>query len=391
MAARASLFRLTGHGHHRVGFIELFFDLVFVFAITQLSHGLLAHLTLLGVAETTVLMVAVWWLWIYTSWVTNWLDPELVSVRLLLLAMMAGGLALASAVPQAFQGRAWVFAGAYVAMQIGRTLFMLAVTPASNMVLRRNFLRILAWFAFSAPLWLAGAMVEGPARLALWAVAVGIELLAPAARFVVPGFGASRITDWAIEGGHMAERCGLFVIIALGESILVAGATFSAAVWDAPRLLAFGATFVGSAAMWWIYFARGAGLGTARITGAADPGLLARNAYTYIHLPIMAGIIVSAVGDELVLAHPLGHVGAGAAFGLIGGPALFLAGAAAFKRTLRGWWQPSHTVGLTVLAVLVPMSAWGPTWLSPLALAACVSAVLAAVAGWESWSLRAEG
>ena len=90
MAARASLFRLTGHGHHRVGFIELFFDLVFVFAITQLSHGLLAHLTLLGVAETTVLMVAVWWLWISTSWVTNWLDPALVSVRLLLLAMMAG-------------------------------------------------------------------------------------------------------------------------------------------------------------------------------------------------------------------------------------------------------------------------------------------------------------
>lgn len=386
MPADPGLLRSGGHGHHRVGYAELFFDLVFVFAITQLSHGLVAHLSPLGVAQTTVMLVAVWWLWIYTAWATNWLNPDSTGVRLLLFAMMLGGLALAASIPQAFEGRGWVFALAYVAMQLGRTLFLFLAMPRANRAMRRNFLRILVWFAVPAPLWLAGAGAEAGLRLVLWAVAVAIELAGPSMRFAVPGLGASRIEDWRIEGGHMAERCGLFVIIALGESVLVTGATVAKLAWDAPMLAGFVAAFVGSAAMWWIYFARGAELGSARIAAAADPGRLGRMAYTYIHLPIVAGIVVVAVGDELVLAHPLDAAGAKAAFGLIGGPALFLIGAAAFKRTVRGWWQPSHSAGVLALAALVPFSGW----MSTLALAAAVAAVLVLVAAWESLSLPAQ-
>lgn len=387
MAADTGLLRAGGHGHHRVGFAELFFDLVFVFAITQLSHGLLAHLSPLGVAETAVMMVAVWWLWIYTAWATNWLNPESVGVRLLLFAMMLGGLALAAAIPKAFEARGWVFAAAYVAMQLGRTLFLMLAIPRTSHALRRNFLRILVWFLVPAPLWLAGAWAEPPVRLACWALAVGIEVAGPAMRFVVPGLGASRIEDWRIEGGHMAERCALFVIIALGESVLVTGATVAKLAWNAPPVAAFVVAVTGSAAMWWLYFNRGAELGTARITKAEDPGRLARIAYTYLHLPLVAGIVVSAVGDEMVLAHPLGLVSAGAVFGLVGGPALFLAGLIAFKRILRGWWQPSHYAGLIAL---VTLGAVAP-FLSPLRLAAAAATVLVAVAAWETWSLRGEG
>ncbi len=385
---RPSLYRHPpGHGHHRVGFVELFFDLVFVFAITQLSHGLAAHFSLLGAAETAVLLGAVWWVWIYTSWVTNWLDPERTRVRLLLFAMMAGGLVLATSIPTAFDGRGVAFALAYVTMQVGRTLFMVVVTPAEDRRLRRNFHRILAWFLAGAVLWLGGAALEGVPRLGLWAAAVLLEMAAPALGFAVPWMGKSTVNDWKIDGGHMAERCGLFVIIALGESILVTGSTFAGQDWTWTAVAAFAVALSGSVAMWWIYFHRGAELGAARISEAADPGRLARLAYTYLHLPIVAGIVVTAVGDEVLLGHPLGGTGGKAAVALLSGPMLFLAGVMVFKRTLRMWLQPSHIAGLAALALLF----FAAPWLPPVGMAAVASGVLVVVAVWEAWSLRTDG
>src|SRR5499426_2596352 len=118
---RRGLFRArSAHGHHRVTFVELFFDLVFVFAVTQLSHGLLAHLTPLGALQTGLLMLAVWWAWIDTAWITNWLDPEKPAVRLMLFALMLAGLVLSSSIPRAFEDRGLTFAFAYVVLQVGR-------------------------------------------------------------------------------------------------------------------------------------------------------------------------------------------------------------------------------------------------------------------------------
>ena len=167
-----------------------------------------------------------------------------------------------------------------------------------------NAIRITAWLSASAIFWIAGGFAEGNARLLLWAVALGIEYLSPAVRFWIPKYGASQVADWVVEGGHMAERCAGFIIIALGESIVVIGATFAELAWTLETVGAFASAFIGSLAMWWIYFHKGAEAGSEQISSSSEPGRLARLAYTYLHMPIVAGIIVSAVADELVLKHP---------------------------------------------------------------------------------------
>jgi len=382
---RASLFREKAErGHHRVTFVELFFDLVFVFAVTQLSHKLLGNFTDVGILETALLLLAVWWVWMYTSWITNWLDPERTPVRLMLFVLMLAGLALTTSIPKAFESRGLVFALAYAGMQVGRTAFMQFAIDRDDLVLRQNFARIQVWLSVAGLLWLGGGLSQGGVRLAFWTGALIIEYVGPAARFWTPLHGAANVSDWTIEGGHLAERCALFIIIALGESVLVTGATFADHEWSAPAITAFTAAFTGTIAMWWIYFDKAAEVGVEQITHARDPGRLGRLAYTYLHLPIVAGIILSAVGDELVLAHPLGHTEAKAVASVVGGPVAYLIGVILFKRTVRGWFQLSHQIGIAALLVLAGCG----RFVSPLVLTIATSAVLVIVAIWETVSLR---
>jgi low temperature requirement protein LtrA len=203
----------------------------------------------------------------------------------------------------------------------------------------------------------------------------------------VPGLGRSTIADWRIEGGHLAERCGLFVIIALGESILITGATFADLAWSAGTIAAFVSAFVGSVAMWAVYFNIGAERSSRRLAAADDPGRMARSGYTYMHLLIVAGIIVTAVGDELVLHHPGGHDGhtdAATLAILLGGPALYLAGNSMFKRLSAPYFPLSHSAGLALLALLIPSGAFA----TPLAISVATTAVLIVVATWEWLSFR---
>jgi len=371
------------HQHNRVTYVELFFDLVFVFAITQISHTLLAHFTPLGVLQVTMLMLAVWWVWVFTSWTTNWLDPEQAPVRVMLFGLMIAGLALSTSIPKAFENRGLAFAVAYSAMQVGRTLFFLWSVPTSAVGQRNNFIRILIWLGISAVFWIAGGLSEGNLRIGLWLVALAIEYCGPAMRFRTPGLGASTTQDWEVEGGHMAERCALFIIIALGESIVVTGATFAEAAWTAPVICAFVVALLGSIAMWWVYFHIGAEAGSEHISRSADTGRLARLAYTYLHLPIVAGIVVSAVGDELLLAHPDGHVGVKEILSIVGGPLLYLIGTILFKHAIRGIYQLSHLVGIGLFIVLIPFA----ERFTPLSLAVAAAAILMIVAAWEAISL----
>ncbi|HEY2212800.1 MAG TPA: low temperature requirement protein A [Bradyrhizobium sp.] len=382
---RGALFRqYVPHQRSRVTYAELFFDLVFVFAVTQISHTLLGHFTPLGALQTTLLFLAVWWVWVYTSWVTNWLNPELTPVRVLLFLMMLGGLVLSTSIPKAFESRGLWFAIAYAAMQVGRTTFLLASVPRAQLSIRMNAIRILVWLSISALFWIAGGIAEGHLRLLLWAVALGIEYISAAVRFWIPKYGASSIEDWAVEGGHMAERCAGFIIIALGESIVVTGATFADLAWTAEIVSAFASAFIGSLAMWWIYFHRGAEAGSELISKSSEPGRVARLAYTYLHMPIVAGIILSAVADELVLQHPAGHSDLNTVLSAIGGPLLFLLGTILFKHTIRGWLQLSHGVGIVALGIL----AWFAGELSPLMLSILTTAIMIMVAAWESLSLK---
>ena len=366
----------------------MFFDLVFVFAVTQISHSLLAHLTPLGLAQTVLVLLAVCWFWIYTTWTTNWLDPDRTPVRLMLLALMLGGLVLSSSIPEAFGERGLVFAVALSAMHLGRTLFVLyAFLRNGRREQQHNFVRIFAWQCAAAALWIAGGLATPELRMAWWAAAVALEYLAPLLFFWVPGLGRSPTSAWDVDGAHMAERCMLFVIIALGESLLVTGATFAESTWTASTVGAFLAAFVGTAAMWWVYFDTGAERASHRIAHSADPGRVARNAYTYLHLPIVAGIIVCAVADELVLAHP-GHASDAGIAAIVGGPALYLAGTAAFKWTTNDRKLPplSHLAGLLLLFALMPF-AFAHVF-SALAVGIATSTVMVMVAIWETLALR---
>jgi low temperature requirement protein LtrA len=384
-SARGAMFRpIVPNQHSRVTYAELFFDLVFVFAVTQISHTLLGNFTPLGAVQVTLLFLAVWWVWVYTSWITNWLDPEKTPVRLLLFALTLGGLVLSTSIPAAFDVRGLWFAIAYAAMQVGKTVFLWLSTSPSQSLARLNAIRITIWLATSAVFWIAGGFATGELRLVLWAIALCIEYISPAVRFWIPKYGASSVADWVVEGGHMAERCAGFIIIALGESIVVTGATFAELPWTTETVAAFASAFLGALAMWWIYFHKGAAAGSELISKSSEPGRLARLAYTYLHMPIVAGIILSAVADELVLKHPADHSDLKTVLSAIGGPLLFLLGTILFKHTIRGWLQLSHGAGIVALGIL----AWFAGELSPLMLSFLTSAIMIIVAAWESISLK---
>jgi low temperature requirement protein LtrA len=366
------------HQHEPVTFVELFFDLVFVFAVTQLSHGLIAHPTPRGLLHTALLLCAVWWVWIYTTWVTNWLDPRAWPVRLMLFVVMLAGLYMSASIPDAFGRQGLVFGVAFAGIQLGRSLFTLFAVRGDNGH-RLNFQRITVWLAVSAVCWVAGGLAPPGVRLGLWALAVVIEFVGPSAGFFVPGLGRSVSSDWNVEGGHIAERCGLFIIIALGESVLVTGATYAETTWTAPHTLAFLAAFATSVTMWWIYFNAGAEEASERIADAVNPGRLARVSYTYFHLPLVAGIIVAAVGDELALAHPLGHVEIKTALAITAGPALFLLGATLFKLSVFGVVPIPRLAGICAQAALLAVA----SRMTPVGLTLATTGVLMGVAIWE--------
>jgi low temperature requirement protein LtrA len=382
---RTSLLRSRGaHAHARVTNIELFFDLVFVFAVTQLSHSFLHNLTGMGALHVLILFLGVWWAWIYTSWVTNWLDPERIAVRILLLVLMLAGLVLSASIPEAFEGRGPSFALAFAGIQVGRSLFMLWALRGTEGGNLRNFQRITLWLVASGVLWIAGGIAEPEARLPFWIVALAIEYAGPSAGFFVPGLGRSTTADWDVEGGHLAERCSLFIIIALGESLLVTGATFAELEWDATAAAAFGIALLGGIAMWWIYFDTAAERGSERIAESSDPGRLARLAYTYLHLPMVGGIILTAVANELLLSHPEAREPLFDVAVMLGGPLVFLLGNLLFKRAIAGRWPLSHLVGLALFVLAAPFLAGMPA----MAIAAGAIAILIVTAVWETVSRR---
>jgi len=368
----------------RVSNEELFFDLVYVFAVTQLSHYLLDHLTLLGALQTLVMWFAVWLGWQYTAWTTNWFDPGALATRGVLFSIMLAALVMASALPEAFGERGLVFALCFAAIQVGRSACMLLATGRGS-PLAPNFRRILAWNCVAAVFWIAGAFAQGEWRLALWFIAVLAEYVSPMFGFPFPGLGRSSTSEWTIDGGHLAERCQLFVIVALGESILASGVAFGHHhAWHVAEFAAFLVGFVGSIAMWWMYFDTSSKDAAHVIEHASDPGRIGAR-FHYTHVILVAGIIVSAVADELVIGEGEHHAQWAQVGALLGGPAIYLFGNALFKQVVYGSLPQSHIGGLVVLALLVPAA----PHMSIFALGAATTAVMVVVAVLESvWRRR---
>jgi low temperature requirement protein LtrA len=358
--------------------VELFFDLVYVFAITQLSHLILDDLSVGGVASAAFLLVVVWWAWIYTTWMANWFDPSSPLVRTVLTGVMLASLLMAAALPNALEEHGALFAASYVALQVGRNAAAMSLLARDHR-LGEVFERLLAWSVVSGALWLAGATLEPDQRLLLWIPALGVDLVAPVAGYWLPGRGSAVTTDWDIEGGHFAERCQLFIIIALGESIVVTGATAAEASLTPTVAVCLVVAFLETVALWWLYFGAPAERSRAAVSASDDPGRLARDAYTYVHLPIIAGIIATAAGHELLIAEPHAPLrGVGLAI-VLGGPALFLIGEVLFQRRTTERVSAERVAAAGLLIGLVPVA----NHVSALVLAVIVTVLLTAVAIWE--------
>jgi low temperature requirement protein LtrA len=383
----AGLLRARDGDEQRVTPLELFFDLVYVFAVTQLSHRLLDHLSVRGVLETLMLLLAVWGVWIYTAWFTNFFDPTRLAVRLVLVAVMLASLLMSVAIPEAFGERALMFALAYVAIQVGRSAFTFIAfrkTLGASHPLSRNFQRVLCWLGAAGVLWIIGGLLDAETRYAVWVLALAVDYGGAVVNFYVPGLGRSRTGEWTIEGGHFAERCQLFVIIALGESILVTGTTFAQIEASALAVSAFVVAFVGSVALWWIYFSRSAEAARDVFTSSEDPGRLGRYAYSYFHIPMVAGIIAIAAADELTVAHPGEHATLASVALTLGGTALFVTGHAFFKWAVFGVLPFSRALAIAALAALIPVGFAIPT----LALSAAAGLIVVGLAVWDTLTNR---
>lgn len=376
--------RSDAAGAHRVTYTELFFDLVFVFAVTQVSHVLLHEQSALTLLHTVMLAMVVWWVWMFTTWASSWLDPERGAVRALFVVLMLLGLLLASAIPEAFGDRAFLFAVCLVLMQLSRSVFTLIAFNRAHPEHAANFVRIIVWHAVAGALWVTGAFLPDQARLAVWLIALAVDYIGPRLRFWTPGLGASRLSTWDVSGAHLSERVSLFLIIALGESIVVTGAAFSAAPLDAVHLGAFLAAFTGTVLLWLLYFTHAQQGGSEYIESASERGMIAQTAYTYIPLLLVLGIVLSAVADGLVLRRPVGPPSPWTTGLLCGSAIVYLVGLLLFRRATGMRWSLTVVVGALALGVLWPFGAL----LTTSALTWAVNLVLAVVVVAEQVGYR---
>ena len=336
-----------------VSYSELLFDLIYVFSVTQLSHYLLHNLTWEGLLKETILWFAVWMLWQHTIWVTNWFNPDTRSIRILLFISMLVGLVMAAAIPYAFTYRGLIFAVCYVLIQAGRTLYIIGVLGDHH--LAANFKRIMGWFCISAVFWITGAILQGEWQILLWIIAAICDYTAPMHGFALPRLGRSDSSkEWTIEGHHLVERCQLFVIIAFGETLLMTGASLSEVEeWTPLVIISAVISFIGSLAMWWVYFDVSSEAGSRKIQEVKDPGKLGL-IYNAIHIVLVGALIICAVGDELIVAHPEQEMRAEVVFVLIIGPIVYILANSIYKYVTCRMLPLSHIIAVIALALLLP-------------------------------------
>ncbi|MFG1658228.1 low temperature requirement protein A [Micromonospora chersina] len=358
----------------RSAFLELFFDLVFVLVFFQLSRQLLEQLSWAGAFQTLVLLFAVLHLWGATTRLLDAFDPRHPLVQLLTMPIMFGALVLAAAAPEAFGQRGLVFAGAYLTIRLGglaAAIFFLRGHEAQASAVRLCF-----WVGMSAPAWIAGALLPEGVRAALWMTAAAVEFVALALGFPTPKLGrhGPRRLEIVASAEHMGERYQQFFIIALGEPILVTGLTFATGEFGPARSTATLLAFAITALLWRIYIHRAGALMAGAISASHDPLRVAVLTF-YAHVIMVAAIVAVAVGDELVITHPLGDSEPAWIAVILGGPALFLAGRAIFEYAVFGRVSLARVIGALGLVALSPAMRPVP----PLAVTTVAALILACV------------
>ncbi|MDH6282513.1 low temperature requirement protein A [Prescottella agglutinans] len=374
MTSRRSRSLRRGPEQQEVTPLELFFDLVYVFAIGQLSAHLLENLTWTGLAETVVLYVAVYAAWAHTAWASTLTDPRQPSVQVMVLLGMLLGLFMNASIPSAFSGWGWLFVTTYLLLQIGRTLWLL--TAGLDPVMQRHLQRTLVWLMASAPLWIAGAALEHNARLILWGIATAIDLAGVLAAHPLPG---KRIhsENVAFVAEHYFERTRLFFMIALGETILTTGLAISHAPLEPLTMFAGTVALIGTITLWWVYFRRSEPVARREVYYAADPVKVSRYAM-YGLMVLVAGLLVIAVGDELVIANPAQPTDLTTNALLFGGPMLFFAAQSWYMRVVLGELPPSRPAAIIALVALGVATLPLPHYAAAVAATAVVLAVAVA-------------
>ena len=335
----------TSDDRSRVSTLELFFDLVFVFTITQLTQLFADRLDRVGTVRVLVMLSVIWWMYGAYAWLTNAVEPNSPVRRGLLLVGMGGFLAIALAIPQAFGPAGWLFgAGYFVVNAVHTGVFAIAGGESVVRALRGG----LAWLNLTtACLVLVGGILTGPWRLGLWLAAVALLISTPY---------LTRIAGFSLAPAHFVERHGLVVIIALGESIIAIGVGLAGVELDASVILAAVLALTVIYFMYWVYFGVDDELAERALHETADPRVRARralHAFGFAHVPLLFAIVAFAAGVKKIIGHPFEHAKPSYAFALAGGAALYLLAHAWFRRVLRlGSVRHALLCGALVLATL---------------------------------------
>lgn len=355
LAPRAALRQARDGETPKVTNMELFFDLVYVFSIIQLSHYLLEHQTLLGALQFAILFAAVWWAWNYTAWATNWLDAEHPAGRLLMVGLMACALAMAIAMPSAYTETAGLFVGAYVVMGLLRAFYMALVFRGQAM--GRNYAQLGGWSALAAVFWILGALLPEN-RTLLWLIAVLIDYAAPYAGFWIPGMGRTPMSSWPLAGLHLLERNQQVFIIALGESILLLGGTLAGKPLDVATGVAAASGFAIIVLFWWLYFVYLTEVSEEVFHHQRNHTELARGGLAYAHGIMVGSAIVVAVAIEQIIAHPSEAAHLPTILTAALGPTAYLLGSILFYRALAARVPPRYfwvLLALLVFGLLVAL------------------------------------
>ncbi len=352
--------------------LELFFDLVFVLAITQCTALMARDPTWGGIGRGVLVLGLLWWSWVGYAWLTSVVDPDEGPVRLVLFAAMAALLVTSLCVPDAFGDLGLMFAVAYGVVRAAHiALFVLA--SREDPELRHSVIGLGASTAAGVAVLVAGSLLDGNGQAAVWAAALVFDMAGP---LVINPSG------WRLVPGHFAERHGLIVIVALGESIVAIGVGAEAGV-DGGVILAAVLGITVACALWWAYFdvsALAAARRLAELESVPDRNRLARDAFSYMHLPMVAAIVLVALGTKSTLRHVGDPLEWETATALVGGAALYLLAHVAFKRRTLGTFSGDRLVAAIVLLALVPL-AHRVTALVTLAMVAVVLWATMAVEG----------
>jgi low temperature requirement protein LtrA len=376
MSAAGTADKATAGGdpyEQRVTPLELFFDLVFVFALTQVTAFLADHLTWTGMLQGAALLAVLWWAWGGYSWLTNAVPAEeVIPARLVILTAMAAMLVASLAVPDAFGEYGVLFGSAYFVVRILQVLLYVLATGGTPET-RRAILRLSPGFLLAPALLIVAGFLDGFAQGALWVIALAIDY---GAAFV------GGVSGFRVHAGHFVERHGLVIIIALGESIVAIGVGASGLEIGAGVVLAAVLGVALAAALWWAYFDLVMLVAERRLSAAKgeERARLARDSYSYLHLPMVAGIIFVALGVKQTLAHVGDPLGTVPAVALCGGVALYLLGHNAFRLRDVGSVSVPRLVVAILCCVLVPLAGSAPS----LVTLACLAGLMCALATFET-------